>query len=147
MIAGTLGIQNYGKLTKDALIPLIRERLALVENCADCGGGPCVPDDHIFPATEPGSARGSGSDGNDSKTSRTNDSPSREHLRSLNRAQHPTDATITGFEIRTSFVQHVEDQFYPRKPGSETSSGQQGSSGDQQGSSAGRTRNPGGPLP
>ena len=66
LIAASLGIQNYGKLNKDALIPLIRDRLALVESCVECGGGPCLPDDHVFPATEAGSARGSASDGNES---------------------------------------------------------------------------------
>ena len=52
-IASQLKIPNYGKLVKDSLIPLIREQLALVEECEACGGGPCFPDDHQFPATDP----------------------------------------------------------------------------------------------
>ena len=80
LIAGSLGIQNYAKLNKDSLIPLIRERLALVESCVECGGGPCLPDEHVFPATEPGSTRGSASDGDESESSKTGDSPDRRHL-------------------------------------------------------------------
>ena len=33
IIASHLRIPNYGKIVKDSLIPLIREQLALAENC------------------------------------------------------------------------------------------------------------------
>ena len=141
-IAGSLGIQNFSKLNKDALIPLIRERLALVEDCVECGGGPCAPDEHVFPAIEPGSARGSASDGNVSDTSLNEDSPSRQHLRSLNRAQHPADVTVPGFETRTSFAQHVTDQIMAENNASTATSGQEGTSAGQQSSSGGAPRLP-----
>ena len=146
LIAGSLGIQNYAKLNKDALIPLIREHLALVENCVECGGGPCLPDDHVFPATEPGSTRASASDGNDSDTSKSDDSPSRQHLQSLNRTQHPSDVVVPGFETRTSFTQHVTDQLMVEHEAGLSASGLGSSSGGQQGSSSGVPRTPVHPL-
>ena len=75
IIASKLGIANPGKHVKDVLIPLIREKMALVTDCVECGGGPCAPDDHVFPASDVGTARGSASGGDDSDT--PNDSPSR----------------------------------------------------------------------
>ena len=51
VIASKLGIPNPGKHIKDTLIPLIREKMALVTACAECGGGPCAPDEHVFPAS------------------------------------------------------------------------------------------------
>ena len=105
VIASGLGISNPGKHVKDDLIPLIREKLALITDCAGCGGGPCLPDDHVFPASNGGQ-----NSGDESDTSRSGDSPSREHLRALNNTTHSSDVTVPGFESRTSFAQHVTDQ-------------------------------------
>ena len=81
-IASQFGISNYSKINKDALIPLIREQLTLVQDCVECGGGPCAPDIHTFPATEPGSAHGSVSDGSTFDASKADDSSSRAQLKS-----------------------------------------------------------------
>ena len=112
-IASKFKIPNYSKLNKEGLIPLIREHLSRVESCAPCGGGPCIPDDHQFPATDPeaGTPRGSGGsdDGNTSDISNSEDSPNRQHLRALNQTTH-LDSHVPGFESRTTFVSHVTDQ-------------------------------------
>ena len=42
-IASQFRIQNYSKMVKDALIPLIRDQMALITECQPCGGGPCCP--------------------------------------------------------------------------------------------------------
>ena len=116
VIASKLGIHNPGKHVKDALILLIREKLALVADCTECGGGPCIPDEHIFLASDPNSGQGSASGGDESDSSRTDDSPSREHLKSLNRVQHHSDAIVPGFESCTTFVSHITNQFHTEEP-------------------------------
>ena len=75
-----------------------------------------MPDEHIFPAYEPGASRDSASNGDASDASRSDDSPSREHFKSLNRVQHPSDATVPGSETRTTFVSHVTDQVLTEDP-------------------------------
>ena len=110
-IASQFRIQNYSKQVKDALIPLIREQMALVTECQPCGGGPCCPDDHLFPASDntEGGHESRGSSGTGSDTSNAGDSPNRQLLRSLNQTQH-RDESVPGLESRSAFAQHVTDQ-------------------------------------
>ena len=103
-IASQLRISNYSKMIKDNLIPLIREQMALVTDCQPCGGGPCCPDDHVFPASD--NVEGVHETGSD--TSNTEDSPNRQLLRSLNQTQH-RDENVPGFDARSPFAQHVTD--------------------------------------
>ena len=84
-----------------------------------------MPDDHQFPATEPGADAPCGSGGSKTSDTSLSDSPSREHLRSLNQMQH-ADTSVPGFEARTTFVSHVTDQVLPE--GGPPPSAQPGSS-------------------
>ena len=50
--------------------------------------------------------------GSGSSETSTSDSPSREHLRSLNQTQH-ANTSVPGFEARTTFMSHVTYQILP----------------------------------
>ena len=85
IIASKLGIANPGKHVRVVLIPLIREKTALVTECVECGGGSSALVDHVFPASDSGTTRGFASGNDDSDT--PSDSPTREHL-------HPLDTNL-----------------------------------------------------
>ena len=102
-IAKELGITNAGKYLKDQLIPLIRDKLAVIEDCLQCGGGACCPDQHVFPADNPNS------EDLDDSDDQTESSPHRSALAELNKASNQ-DTTVPGAAPPVSFVQHVQDQ-------------------------------------
>ena len=47
--------QSYPEQQLDEITVLrnrvINSHLSITNYCAECGGGPCVPDEHVFPTT------------------------------------------------------------------------------------------------
>ena len=123
-ISTKLGILNPGKYVKDQLISLIRDKLAAVEVCQPCGGGPCRPEEHVFPAESP-VTEDLGSESDDSSVEASDFSPHRSALAELNKTTN-SDQTIPGAAPAVSFAQHVRDQFVPEEPTDQVQSGSSG---------------------
>ena len=127
LIAKQLRIKNASKYLFPAkLVPLIKEKMALIKDCMECNGQ-CLPESHVFPAVvpvtdEPPSDNDAGkeseSSSNTSQVSATDGqggdaSPSRQVLSALQNMQNPLDTAVPGAAPAQSFVQHVEDLIAP----------------------------------
>ena len=119
-IAGSLKIADYSSKRKADLIPLIRDQLALVEVCQPCGGGPCRPDEHVFPEVTAAGGddtssdlEGEGTEGGNASLESVpgDDSPSRSVLRSLNGAKNHDEAVPSATKP-TSFEAYVHDELF-----------------------------------
>ena len=54
IVASALKVKNYANLSwPSELAPAIKTTMAENQNCTVCGGGPCDPETHKFPATNP----------------------------------------------------------------------------------------------
>ena len=129
-IASALKIKDYAKVSwPSELGPLIREAMAKNLTCEVCGGGPCNPETHQFPATNPyvdlddlgnpiveevlSDDEQHNVSGGLPASATVQGNPDRDALHALTAADQPHDQVVALSENAPGFIQSLQDSSAP----------------------------------